>query len=257
MKEVFKDYSEYYDLIYTGKKYDKEVDYIDEIIQKNNPGAKTILDLGCGTGIHANLLASKGYNVIGVDFSEEMVDIANKKKQTTYKVNSDKLIFLQHDIRSLDLDTKFDVVISLFHVFSYLTSNEDFQLGINTINKHLNISGGLAIFDFWYGPGVLTDLPTIRKKNFENEEMSVVRNAVPEFYPNKNIVNVNYNLDIYNKKIGSNFNTKEIHSMRYYFIPEIEMHLKAIDFKSIYFYEWLTFELPRLSTFATCVIIER
>jgi SAM-dependent methyltransferase len=257
MKEVFKDYSEYYDLIYTGKKYDKEVDYIDEIIQKNNPGAKTILDLGCGTGIHANLLASKGYNIIGVDFSKEMVNIANKKKQTAYKRNSDKLIFLQHDIRSLDLGTKFDVVVSLFHVFSYLTTNEDFQLGINTINKHLNECGGIAIFDFWYGPGVLTELPTIRTKNFENAEMSVVRNAVPEFYPNKNIVKVNYNLDIYNKKTGTNFNTKETHSMRYYFIPEIEIQLKALDFNELFFYEWITFRSPVFSTFAACAVVIR
>ena len=54
---VFKDYSNYYDLLYSDKDYEAEADYIDHLIQKNNPGAKTILNLGCGTGKHDFLLA--------------------------------------------------------------------------------------------------------------------------------------------------------------------------------------------------------
>ena len=69
MENVFAKYSEYYDLIYTDKDYQKEVDYIDQLIQKYHPKAKTILDLGCGTGVHANLLAAKGYRVMGIDLS--------------------------------------------------------------------------------------------------------------------------------------------------------------------------------------------
>jgi predicted TPR repeat methyltransferase len=136
-KLVFNKYSEYYDLIYEDKNYKKEVKYIDELIQKLHPGAKTILDIGCGTGIHANLLASLGYKVLGVDFSEQMIQIANSKKLIEYKENHDLLEFKTGDIRKIDLHDKFDVVVSLFHVISYLNSNQDLNDGLNTIYKHL------------------------------------------------------------------------------------------------------------------------
>lgn len=74
---VFKKYAKYYDLFNKDKDYGKEADYVHALIQKYAPDAKAILDLGCGTGQHDFFLAEKGYSVIGVDMSEEMLSIAN------------------------------------------------------------------------------------------------------------------------------------------------------------------------------------
>ena len=57
-------YSDYYDLLYAEKDYDHEVQYVDGLIRQYLPNAASILDLGCGTGLHAVALASQGYSVI-------------------------------------------------------------------------------------------------------------------------------------------------------------------------------------------------
>ena len=65
---VFKDYAAYYDLLNSGKDYITEADYIYQLIQSYTPGAKTVLDLGCGTGSYELALAARGYNLTGIDF---------------------------------------------------------------------------------------------------------------------------------------------------------------------------------------------
>ena len=82
-------YSRYYDLIYQNKDYFSEVEYIESLIKKDSIEIKTILDLGCGTGRHDELLCDKGYVVHGVDISEEMLKIA----ETRRKNNENKLSF--------------------------------------------------------------------------------------------------------------------------------------------------------------------
>ena len=77
MMDVFNLYARYYNLLYKEKDYAGEAEYVHKLIQKYQPGAKSILDLGCGTGRHDILLAEKGYSVTGVDRSEEMLAVAN------------------------------------------------------------------------------------------------------------------------------------------------------------------------------------
>lgn len=114
---VFKDYAKYYNLLYSDKDYKKETDYIESLIRRYLPDNNNlVLDAGCGTGKHAILLAERGYHVTGIDRSEEMIGIADENRND----NSD---FHVMDITHFELDTRFDVVISLFHVASYQTSN--------------------------------------------------------------------------------------------------------------------------------------
>jgi SAM-dependent methyltransferase len=254
-KLVFNKYSEYYDLIYNDKNYSNEVNYIHETIQKFNPGATTILDIGCGTGIHANLLASLGYKVHGIDFSESMIEIANDKLETSdYKKNSENLKFSIGDLRYFNLEEKFDVVLSLFHVLSYLNTNQDVLNGINTINNHLN-QGGIAIFDFWHGPGVLTDLPLPRKKMIENSNLKVTRFANPTLDILTNTVLVHYDLLIYDKKDNKYFELNENHSMRYFFKCDFEFLLKEMSPNQNYFFDWLSFENPTSNSWTACVVL--
>ena len=254
MENVFAKYSEYYDLIYTDKNYQKEVDYIDQLIQKYHPKAKTILDLGCGTGVHANLLAAKGYRVMGIDLSTEMIQIANSKKESVFLKNADNLNFQVGDVREVRLDDQFDVVVSLFHVFSYLNSNDDLIAGYDTVQYHLK-EGGVCFFDFWYGPGVLSDPPTVRVKRLENQNLKVLRIANPILHINENIVVVNFELIIKDKKENTEYNLEEKHSMRYFFKPEIDLLVSKSKPKEYYFLKWLDYDLPSKTSwyaFAMC-----
>ncbi|HXX81321.1 MAG TPA: class I SAM-dependent methyltransferase [Thermodesulfovibrionales bacterium] len=239
---VFGTYSKYYNLLYKDKDYAGEAQFVHELLQTHSPGTKTILDLGCGTGRHDFLLAEKGYAITGVDRSEEMLMMANKRLCST-----SNLSFIQGDIRTLNIGEQFDAVISLFHVMSYQTSNEDLKAAFSTVKRHLT-PGGIFIFDCWYGPGVLSDRPSVRIKRLEDEEIVVTRIAEPVMHPNENLVDVNYLVFVKNKGDGSVEEIRETHTMRYLFKPEIESLFEVISMKYVGCYEWLTNHEPGQNT---------
>jgi len=247
---VFQHYARYYDLLYQDKNYPAEIAYIVDKINRHQPAAKTILDLGCGTGRHACLLAEKGYDVVGVDFSESMIALA-KDRKNQQKSNSQYPVFQQGDIRRLDLNKQFDVVISLFHVFSYLTANEDLAQGFQTVSRHLK-PGGLFLFDFWYGPAVLAQQPEIRTKHLADEVIEVQRLARPEIHINDNIVDVNYDLSIREHSTGKIDKIREQHRMRYLFLPEVRQYLQNAGLQYLFAEEWLTRSLPSPQTWGVC-----
>ena len=78
------------------------------------------MDIGCGTGRHDILLAEKGYDVTGVDMSEEMLTVANARLSDLKSKNLN-VKFYQGDVRNIKLSAKFDTVISLFHVINRIT----------------------------------------------------------------------------------------------------------------------------------------
>ena len=243
-------YAQAYDLLYSDKDYAAEVLYIDELIKKLAPGTKSILDLGCGTGKHDKLIAEKGYSVHGVDMSENMIERAQALAGS--KLNKE-LTFSTGDIRTIKLKRKFDVVVSLFHVMSYQTTNEDLQMAFNTVKEHLN-PGGIFIFDCWYGPGVLTDPPQVRVKRLENQEIKLVRIAEPEHHVTHNVIDVNYELQIESIKNPEHKTIFEKHKMRYLFDTEVEWLSLASSMKIVAGYHWLTFNEPTLSTW-NCVYV--
>lgn len=234
---LFGAYSKYYDLLYRGKNYQAEVDYIDLIVKSEKPGAKKILDLGCGTGQHADLLAKKGYKVQGVDLSREML------QQTEKRGNKENPCYMEGDIRTIRLGESFDAVIALFHVISYQNTNEDILSSFKTAYEHLRI-GGIFIFDCWYGPAVLTECPEKRIKKFEDNKMEVIRIAEPIMHLNENIVDVNYQIIVKDKVTGSIEELFETHKMRYLFRPEVEMMMQLAGFKITGFYKYLSYAMP-------------
>ena len=119
MKKFGSLYSKYYDLLYQDKDYTAEVDYVDGLIKGHSSEIKTILDLGCGTGKHGELLCNRGYALHGVDISKEMLEIAEVRR----KGKEEKLTFSQSDVAQLNLGKKFDAIVSLFHVMSYQNTN--------------------------------------------------------------------------------------------------------------------------------------
>ncbi|EKD69454.1 MAG: Methyltransferase type 11 [uncultured bacterium] len=251
---IFDRYAEYYNLIYNDKNYKAEADYIDRLIKKYAGNSKSILDLGCGTGRHDFLLAESGYDVTGVDFSEKMLEIANRQSETS---NSKlRIKYLSGDIRDLRLNLKFDVVAALFHVISYQTSNSDIMSAFKTAFEHVD-DEGVFLFDCWYGPAVLNEKPEARVKRMENEKISAVRIAEPELSPNENIVNINYTLIAKNKQNGAVEEIKETHRMRYLFKPEIEFMLGHAGFELIKCEEWLTSKELGLKTWGACFVARK
>jgi len=249
---VFGNYSLYYDLLYKDKNYQAEADFIDKIILKYKPNAKTVLNLGCGTGKHDFLLAKKGYHVTGVDISAEMLNEAKSTLKITKLKDLPK--FIKGDIRSIKLAKKYDVITSLFHVVSYLTSNNDLGKFFETAKSNLK-PNGLLFFDFWYGPAVLTIKPEIKVKRLENSKIKVTRIAEPVLRENENIVNVNYDVFIQDKKNGNIEELKETHSMRYLFLPELKILAEKFKLNYVSSFSWLTSKPSNIDTWASYTIM--
>lgn len=236
-------YSRYYDLLYRDKDYEAEVQYVVALIKKYYPNAVKMLDLGCGTGKHAELFCHNNYLVHGVDLSDEMLSIAATRR----KGKEDRLMFSRADISSLKLDKKFDVAVSLFHVMSYLNSNEDLLSTFKLISDHLE-KGGLFIFDFWYGPAVLTERPATRVKTLEDEGIMLTRIAEPTCHAQSNIVDVRYNVFIKDKRTLAYAEKQEKHSMRYYFDTDLDLICERAGFEVLGKYKWLTDEPPSFNS---------
>jgi SAM-dependent methyltransferase len=251
---IFDNYARYYDLLYQDKDYIGESQFIHKLIQTNAPEATTVLELGCGTGNHAMLLAKEGYHVRGVDLSPEMLQYANERCDRVPPELAARLQFSQGDLRQVRLDRQFDVVISLFHVISYQTTNEDLLAAFETAKTHLN-PGGIFIFDVWYGPAVLSDPPTVRIKRLEDRSIQVTRIAEPIGLPNDNLVDVNYHVFIKDLSNSTIDELKETHTMRYLFKPELELLASKLQMQIIECREWLTNHQPGLTTWGVYFVV--
>jgi SAM-dependent methyltransferase len=250
---VFNNYSQYYDLLYKDKDYEAETAYIVDLIEKYSSGAKTILEFGSGTGIHGSLLAKKGYSVYGIEMSPYMA-----KRAKTREVESERGCFKSTvgDIRKIKLDRSFDVILSLFHVISYQTTNEDLKSTFENAAYHLKQGGGF-IFDVWYGPAVISIKPTVRVKTINAMGIKLTRIAKPVLYEDKNIVDVNYTLFIENVADNSFQKINEKHTIRYFTTPEIMLFLNQYGFELIHSEEWLTGNMPSINTWGVCYLTRK
>ena len=231
-------YASAYDYLYQDKDYEKECDFLEAIFKKYAKKVNTILDLGCGTGGHAIILAKRGYKIAGVDRSSEMLAIARKKaKNAGFKVD-----FYESSIQDLNLNKKFDAVISMFAVMSYPTKNNELALACKTAKKHLN-PDGIFIFDAWNGLAVITDPPTQRVKEVINGDERIIRFTNPTIDMLSHTVDTHFKvLKLKGKKLISENN--EIHKMRFLFPQEIKYFLEVAGFSKIYFCPFLKPEDP-------------
>jgi SAM-dependent methyltransferase len=251
MSGVFDAYAAYYDLLYRDKDYAGEASYVDTIIRSHHSGAKDVLELGCGTGSHARELSKLGYTITGVDRSQAMVRLAEEhSRQLAVHGTS----FMQGDLRNFRTEQDFDVVLALFHVMSYQTSNADLAAAMATAATHLH-PGGLFVFDCWYGPGVLTDPPQERVRRLHGKSFEVIRTAKPVQRPNDNCVDVHYKILV--ERPDSDETIDEIHAMRYLFAPEVDLLLEAAGMKRVALKSWMNDGEPGLGTWNACFVAVR
>jgi len=226
-------YSKYYNLLYKDKNYLEEYEYICEILKRHGTGGKNILDIGCGTGKHLHFFKQNGSSVSGVDLSENMIGEAKKYLQQEV----DLICAKASEFR---FNKKFDTIMSLFHVMSYQTENNELEKVFQNISNHLT-EGGLFVFDFWYGPAVLSDPPVVRIKKLEDDDTQITRITEPEMRYNENIVDVNFEVIVEDKKTHIVEKIHETHNMRYLFLPEIIYFAEKAGLSFITTYAWLDF----------------
>ena len=249
MTNTFNNYSLYYDLLYADKNYKDETEYIWKLIQQHNPGTKAILELGCGSGTHASFLCEHNVKVTGIERSQEMVNLALAKNISGFTP-------IIGDISTFELNQKFDTVVSLFHVISYLTHNHNLLNCFKNAHNHLN-TNGLFIFDVWYSPAVYIQKPETRVKRMENDLIKVTRIAESTMHTDKNVVDVNFDVNILDKQTGKSETLQETHPMRHFSIPEMEIIAMQTGFKILKHEEFLTGNNTSEHTWGVCFVIQK
>jgi SAM-dependent methyltransferase len=233
---TFADYADCYDLIYADKDYAGEARKVADALAAHGVTAGTLLDVGCGTGRHAIEFMKAGFEVTGTDLSDTMLGYAAARR-AALPDDAGVATFAQGDATNMELGQRFDTVVSLFHVMCYQTTPDALAAAFRTAARHLN-PGGVFLFDFWYGPAVQADPPTLRVKRVADDRLRVVRIAEPDHDPVTNVVHVHYQIFSERDRSGAWAMTEEMHTVRYLFEPEIRDALTAAGFTDITVRDW-------------------
>jgi len=220
-------YAHAYDTVYRDKDYTAESALIQHLFHQYHKGSlRTVLDLGCGTGNHALHLCRAGYEVVGVDLSEDMLAQARHKAA---EGGCSEAVFHHADIRYLELKQVFDAGLMMFAVLGYQLENADVLAALKSARCHLR-SDGVLLFDVWYGPAVLTERPSQRVKVISTAEGQVLRVASGQIDGHHHVCTVQYQLwELRQRELVSSI--EETHRMRYFFPLELEFFLECAGFR--------------------------
>lgn len=155
--EAYTDFAGVYDTFMDDTPYQEWADFLAQLIEKYgiskpvrdkeqgilDSERNLVLDLGCGTGTLTELLYQKGYDMIGVDLSQEMLNIALEKKEKS----GSEILYLCQDMRELDLFSTVGTVISVCDSVNYLLENDEVEETFGLVNNYL-YPGGIFLFDF-------------------------------------------------------------------------------------------------------------
>lgn len=228
----------WYDALYADKPYARELRFVLQRLRKHKARFDFALELGCGTGAYTEQLARACGKVMALDCSRAMVDEARRKQSQLPTALAPRIEYRTGDLRSFKCREQFDLVVSLFHVMSYQTTQRDLKKAFATASRLLK-PGGLFFFDFWSGPGVLNDPPVKRRKRVSGHGFFLCRDATPELMADRNLVRVRYEFTCRTEGKAVQRATEE-HWMRYLFPPEIESLCVASDLKLLECAEWQT-----------------
>ena len=154
MTDIFKEYAQYYDLIYNDKDYIGETRFVSRLINNyctEDMSEIKVLDLACGTGKHVFHLNKLGFNTDGSDISTGMINAA---KSRVAKDFPNIKLYNESFQTCNNINNKYNVLLAMFASINYLTSYEDLKTSLENVKYLLN-SNGIFIFDFWNGNAVL------------------------------------------------------------------------------------------------------
>lgn|SRR5699024_586595 len=139
---LYQNLAHLYDRLMEHAPYDQWYEFTESIIKRESQEVNSIVDLGCGTGEVTLKLAKAGYNVVGIDYSQEMLAHAAEKAQQ----EKQSITWLKQDLRSLEGLSNVDLAISYCDVINYIPEKADLQKVFSNVWELLK-PGGIFIFD--------------------------------------------------------------------------------------------------------------
>ena len=230
----YENFAQLYDKLMDEVDYNEWANYLKRIIEEFNSDANHILDLACGTGNITIPMSTLGYNLWGVDISEEMLSIAENKA----RIFGQNIRFIKQDMRNLNLTKTFDVVTCGCDGVNYITREYELEKVFNDIFRILN-PRGIFIFDissFYKLKHVLGN------NTFVEEKDGIFYCWENEFNIESSIVTMRLNFFVLDGKIYRRI--EEIHNQKAYKTDEIYHMLSKSGFTNIEIFDEFTFSKP-------------
>ena len=223
--KLYSELAEYYYFIENnGRNISNDVFFIRNYLPNKIP--VYLLDIGCGTGEHCNLLSREAVKCTGIDSSEDMIKIAKKRYGG--------IEFLVSDMKKFEYFEKYDCAISLFGSMDYLLDNNEINLALWNTRNALK-KNGIAIFEIWSAEPVLL----IRKKEISHVSTTIASGKKIKRERGFNVINdsdvVTVQVD-YRYEISGGTDVKQLtdsHTMRAYRTGEFDDITKENGFKII------------------------
>ncbi len=140
--EAYTGFAQVYDTFMNNVPYHQWADYLESLLQEYGVAQGLLLELGCGTGTMAEEMAARGYDMIGVDSSEDMLSEALEKKWDS----GHEILYLCQDMRSFELYGTVAAAYCVCDSLNYLTTREDLVQMFRLVNNYLD-PGGIFVFD--------------------------------------------------------------------------------------------------------------
>lgn len=140
--EAYTGFAQVYDLFMDNIPYEEWSQYLISLLQEHGVTKGLVADLGCGTGSITEYLSQAGYDMIGIDNAEEMLDIARQKAGE----KGLDILYLQQDMQNMELYGTVAAFVSICDSINYITSEDDLCEVFRLVNNYLD-AGGLFIFD--------------------------------------------------------------------------------------------------------------
>ena len=141
--EAYTSFAEVYDTFMDNVPYEEWADYLEERLKEYGVKDGLVLELGCGTGSMTELLAEKGYDMIGVDNSEDMLEIAMEKRIES----GHDILYLLQNMQEFELYGTVKAVVSVCDSVNYITEKAELEEVFRLVNNFLDPQG-IFIFDF-------------------------------------------------------------------------------------------------------------
>lgn len=243
--EAYTSFAKVYDTFMDNVPYEEWADYIEDRLKEYGIEDGLVLDLGCGTGSITEKMAEKGYDMIGVDYSGEMLEIAMEKREES----GHDILYLMQDMREFELYGTVRAIISACDSVNYILDDEDLEEVFRLVNNYLDPEG-IFLFDFntEYKYKEILGNQTIAE---EREECSFIWD---NFYDEEEQVN-EYQLTLFVQEEDDLYRKyQEEHLQRAYTLDIMKELIEASGLTFVKAYDAYTLDEPNEYSERICVV---
>ena len=233
--EAYSGFAAVYDLFMDNIPYEEWTDYVRELFREEGIKDGILLDLGCGTGSVTELLARAGFDMIGIDNSEEMLEIAMEKREQSGL----DILYLLQDMREFELYGTVRGVVSICDSMNYILEDEDLLTVFGLVHNYLD-NEGIFIFDL----NTMYKYETILADNTFAEDREESGFIWENYYDEEDEIN-QYDLSLYVREEDGRYRKyEEPHLQRAYRQERVEELIRESGLELLHVYDAFTKNLP-------------